>query len=409
MSIKLRPKLFLAILVSSLVLAGAFAPTVSASNSKKISCHGQGATITKKYFLFADWCGDNNKTTIYRCNRNGTNISGCKSITEGKKGKFRHANVLEHKWGSNYFWIFDEGNAANSKKHVKKWCYDLNGNEATSESSCGYIPANNKSNSSCPGSRLKQGYTYYSGYFIKGCSNGNKILIKKNGKTKKTLSIGGGNELEDVMVNGDTGKIYYTTSGGKMVRLYKYSGDYKLPTSSGSSSGSSGDESGSSADYDLDDDTPAVAYGPTAKHTTPHNDGSIETTFFGNLKDEGDGCGIYTIINFVIDILTWGIGIAAIIGVMISGILYLTAKGNEEQLTKSKRRIYEIAIGVAIYAVLYAGLNFLLPGGKLNPSKECKQATTSNLLHETKNIQTNIHQLSTISKQSTPNTNSKDI
>ena len=34
----------------------------------------------------------------------------------------------------------------------------------------------------------------------------------------------------------------------------------------------------------------------------------VETTFFGNLKDDGNGCGVYTILNLVIDILSMGGG-----------------------------------------------------------------------------------------------------
>ena len=101
----------------------------------------------------------------------------------------------------------------------------------------------------------------------------------------------------------------------------------------------------------------------------------VNTNLFGNFKDDGQGCGIYMLLNIVLDILTFGIGITAVIGITISGITYLTAKGNEQQVVKSKRRIYEIVIGLVVYATLYAGLNFLLPGGKLNPGTQCAPAT----------------------------------
>ncbi|MBP5648250.1 hypothetical protein J6X04_03135, partial [Candidatus Saccharibacteria bacterium] len=85
-------------------------------------------------------------------------------------------------------------------------------------------------------------------------------------------------------------------------------------------------------------------------------DGTIETTFWGNIQDDGNGCGVYMILNLILDILTYGVGIAAIIGISISGITYLTAKGNEQQTIKAKRRIYEIVIGLVAYAALYAAL-----------------------------------------------------
>ena len=72
----------------------------------------------------------------------------------------------------------------------------------------------------------------------------------------------------------------------------------------------------------------------------------VETTFFGNLKDDGKGCGVYTILNLVIDILSMGVGILGVIGVIVVGIQYLTAGGNEQQTTKSKRRMAEIVIGL---------------------------------------------------------------
>ncbi len=58
-----------------------------------------------------------------------------------------------------------------------------------------------------------------------------------------------------------------------------------------------------------------------------NNDGNVETIFFGNFKDDGHGCGVYMILNYVIDFLTFGIGIAAIFGITLSGITYLTAGG----------------------------------------------------------------------------------
>ena len=96
------------------------------------------------------------------------------------------------------------------------------------------------------------------------------------------------------------------------------------------------------------------------------SDGIVETTFFGNLQDDGNGCGVYTILNLIVDIMTIGIGILAAIGITIVGIKYLTAKGNEEQTRKAKHRMFEIVIGLVAYALMYAGIQWLLPGGKLN-------------------------------------------
>lgn len=82
--------------------------------------------------------------------------------------------------------------------------------------------------------------------------------------------------------------------------------------------------------------------------------------------DEGagnEGGGIFCILNVVLDILSYGVGIAGTLGIVISGVQYLTARDNEQQLVKAKSRIFNIVIGLILYATMAALLKFLLPGG----------------------------------------------
>lgn len=115
------------------------------------------------------------------------------------------------------------------------------------------------------------------------------------------------------------------------------------------------------------------------------NDGSVDTTFFGNIKDDGNGCGVYMVLNYAIDFLAFGVGIAAVIGIVISGITYMTAKDNQERTIKAKRRIYEIVIGLMAYLALWSLLSFLLPGGVLNDSPQCEEGTDSGSFFTTPN------------------------
>lgn len=69
--------------------------------------------------------------------------------------------------------------------------------------------------------------------------------------------------------------------------------------------------------------------------------------------------GIAGVLTLVVDILTIGVGIFAVIAIVIVGIQYMTAGGNEEQTRKAKRRLFEIVIGVVAYVVLYALLKWL--------------------------------------------------
>ena len=77
--------------------------------------------------------------------------------------------------------------------------------------------------------------------------------------------------------------------------------------------------------------------------------------------EQGGGEGIKCIINLVVDIMTVGVGILSVIGITVVGIQYLTSAGSEEKARKAKHRLFEIVIGVALYAVAYALLKWLLP------------------------------------------------
>ena len=79
--------------------------------------------------------------------------------------------------------------------------------------------------------------------------------------------------------------------------------------------------------------------------------------------DDGEGGGIFEVLNIVLTVLTYGVGIAATVGFVIAGFQYLTARDNEGQVAKAKQRMLQIVIGLFLYAMLWALLNFLLPGG----------------------------------------------
>ena len=131
----------------------------------------------------------------------------------------------------------------------------------------------------------------------------------------------------------------------------------------------------------------------------------VETNFFGNIKDDSEGCGIYTILNLVVDILSIGIILLAVIGVTIVGIKYLTAKDNTDQTKKAKNRMLEIVIGLVAYAVLYAGSQFLLPGSHFN-SSSCSVISDEELAQIKANEQTKKSNTSSKSGAS-PSSNSK--
>ena len=90
----------------------------------------------------------------------------------------------------------------------------------------------------------------------------------------------------------------------------------------------------------------------------------IETNIFGTVCDDGNGSAMKAILSLILQILTYGVGVGGVLGIVISGIQYLTARDNEAQAAKARRRILEVVIGLIVYAVMYVVLQFLLiPGG----------------------------------------------
>lgn len=69
------------------------------------------------------------------------------------------------------------------------------------------------------------------------------------------------------------------------------------------------------------------------------------------------------ILKLALKILVYGLGVAATAGVVIAGVMYMTARDSEQQVATAKKRLIEIAIGLAAWAVMFALLNWLIPGG----------------------------------------------
>lgn len=91
--------------------------------------------------------------------------------------------------------------------------------------------------------------------------------------------------------------------------------------------------------------------------------GGVETSVI-DCDDGGDnGGGIFAILLIVLNVLTFGIGIAGTLGIIIAGIMYLTARDDQGQMVKAKNMLINIVIGLVAYAVMWAFLQWLLPGG----------------------------------------------
>lgn len=89
--------------------------------------------------------------------------------------------------------------------------------------------------------------------------------------------------------------------------------------------------------------------------------GDAETVLI-ECGDNGSG-NIIHVLSTVLDIMTTGIGILAVIGISVFGMQYLTAGGDINKVTKAKRRMYETTIGVVCYLAIFGVTKWLLPNG----------------------------------------------
>lgn len=74
------------------------------------------------------------------------------------------------------------------------------------------------------------------------------------------------------------------------------------------------------------------------------------------------GMDIAGLLTLILKILVYGLGAAATIGVVVAGILYLTARDNEAQVVAAKKRLFDVVLGLVAWALMWTVLNWLIPG-----------------------------------------------
>ena len=113
------------------------------------------------------------------------------------------------------------------------------------------------------------------------------------------------------------------------------------------------------AENDCGDDDPT---------TTCQECAGVDTAIIGCPQTGGDNpapqqSGVWGLLLITLNIMTAGVGIAAVGGIVWAAILYSSAADSAEQVKKAKEIIRNVAIGLISYALMYLFLNFLIPGG----------------------------------------------
>jgi hypothetical protein len=82
-----------------------------------------------------------------------------------------------------------------------------------------------------------------------------------------------------------------------------------------------------------------------------------------NPKTGSNNCLVTGYINPLIKFLNVAVSLVVVISVVMGGIQYSTSKDNPEAVKAARKRIFNALIGFAAYFLLYAFLNFIIPGG----------------------------------------------
>lgn len=119
---------------------------------------------------------------------------------------------------------------------------------------------------------------------------------------------------------------------------------------------------------------PAIVLAPSANAASCNG---VETSIDFQC-DTYDTDGISAIIMYVINFMAIGVGIAVVIGIIFGGITYAQSDGEESKAKEGREMIANSIIGLFLFLFLYAGADFLLPGGAFNlNAKPAQVAHTS--------------------------------
>lgn len=94
----------------------------------------------------------------------------------------------------------------------------------------------------------------------------------------------------------------------------------------------------------------------------PAKCGDVETSIdFGCTGDTTNS--ITNIILYVINFLAVGVGIAVVGGIAWGGWVYASANGDAGKAKEGRMIVINAVIGLVLFLVLWAAVNFLVPGG----------------------------------------------
>ena len=106
--------------------------------------------------------------------------------------------------------------------------------------------------------------------------------------------------------------------------------------------------------------------GHVIAYSTAGGLGSAGTTCCPDYAKDNISCLYAKYINPFITVLSVLVGLAVVIAIIIGGIEVLTSAADPQRVAAGRKRIIGALVALVAYFVLYAALQFLLPGGVFN-------------------------------------------
>ena len=197
--------------------------------------------------------------------------------------------------------------------------------------------------------------------FIGSCENTfkGKVFSDEHGLTCKGGIFSGRINGSEYVIS--AGK---TSTGSGTADTAKENDKRAQNGTSNSSSSSKSVSVSKTPDSDEDDSEDAKTITVNREPRDTNHCGGVETSFISCDDVAEDGSALFRLLAIVLNVVTYGVGAAAVLGVVITGYQYITARDNNvAQVAKAKNRMLQIVIGLAIWIVFWGVLQFLLPGG----------------------------------------------
>jgi len=116
--------------------------------------------------------------------------------------------------------------------------------------------------------------------------------------------------------------------------------------------------------------TGALVGAPVTANAATSSCGGVTTSIISCPQKKGatkaEDSAVWGVLLIVLNIMTAGVGILAVGGIVYGSILYASAGDKAEQTKKAITVITNVVIGIAAFGLMYVFLNFLVPGGVFN-------------------------------------------